>query len=86
MIDNSVINHQAITNAELARLMKSKNISFGGNIKLKIYGTLHCKSGKRMKRENRVFFSTEKEAKNSGYRPCGHCMKCNYLKWKNATI
>ena len=57
------------------------SIQFGGNKNLKIYGTLNCPSGKRMKRENRVFFQTEKDAQNEGYRPCGHCMKDKYQEW-----
>ncbi|MCG8327386.1 MAG: hypothetical protein MI974_06860 [Chitinophagales bacterium] len=36
-----------------------------------------------MKKENRVFFTDEKEAIKSGYRPCGHCMRTAYLNWKN---
>ena len=83
---NSIIKHVEITNIELIRLIRSKKIRFGGNIKLKIYGTLHCKSGKRMKRENRVFFSSEKEAENNGYRLCGHCNKKDYKLWKNGFI
>jgi methylphosphotriester-DNA--protein-cysteine methyltransferase len=35
-----------------------------------------------MKRENRVFFSSEKTAIANGYRPCGHCMRAAYKKWK----
>ena len=58
-------------------------ITLGGNKQLKIYGTLRCKSGKRMKMENRVFFVSEKEAVTQGYRPCGHCLKSKYKKWKN---
>lgn len=54
---------------------------FGGNIKLKIYGTLNCKSGRRMNLENRVFFESENEAVKNGYRPCGHCMKEAYTEW-----
>lgn len=50
-------------------------INFAGNAKLKIYGTLHCKSGKRMKKEHRVFFKDEAEAINVGFRPCGNCMR-----------
>ena len=46
-----------------------------GNSHLKIYGTLHCKSGRRLKNENRVFFYSEDEAIDKGYRPCGHCMR-----------
>ncbi|HZJ36916.1 MAG TPA: Ada metal-binding domain-containing protein [Gillisia sp.] len=58
-----------------------KAILFGGNKKLKIYGTLNCKSGKRQTKENRVFFSTEKEALESNFRPCGNCMNEAYKKW-----
>jgi methylphosphotriester-DNA--protein-cysteine methyltransferase len=39
-----------------------------------------------MKKENRVFFSTEKEALENKYRPCGHCMKASYKKWKNESV
>lgn len=57
-------------------------IQLGGNANLKIYGTLSCKSGKRMKVKNRVFFKNEKEAIAEGYRPCGHCMRAKYKIWK----
>ncbi|HEY1202931.1 MAG TPA: Ada metal-binding domain-containing protein [Niastella sp.] len=56
----------------------------GGYSHGKIYGTLSCASGKRMKAENRVFFQNEAEAIAAGYRPCGHCMRKKYLEWKNA--
>jgi len=45
---------------------------------------LHCKAGKRMKRENRVFFGSEKEAILAGFRPCGQCMREKYRIWKKA--
>ena len=67
----------------VARLIKSGEITFAGNKQLKIYGTLHCSSGKRMKTANRVFFKNEDEAVAAGYRPCGHCMRQKYLKWRN---
>jgi len=35
-----------------------------------------------MKKENRIFFKSEKEAIDKGYRPCGHCMSNDYQKWK----
>lgn len=57
-------------------------LNFGGNRKLKIYGTLSCVSGKSMKKENRAFFETEEVALAQGYRPCGHCLKEKYKKWK----
>jgi len=39
-----------------------------------------------MKRENRVFFISKKEATDNGYRPCGHCMKDIYQKWKDGPV
>ena len=63
------------------RKIRQKEICFGGNEKLKIYGTLECKFGKRMKQKNRIFFVSENEALKNGFRPCGHCMKLEYKKW-----
>ena len=76
-----MIQHIDITDSDLRSKIKLKEICFGGNRNLKIYGTLQCKSGKRLKRKNRVFFSSENEAINKGFRPCGHCMKTKYKKW-----
>ena len=81
-----MIKHTEISDRELKNKIKNREVRFGGNATLKIYGTLSCKSGKRMKKENRVFFSSENEAIESAYRPCGHCMKEQYSKWKNGTI
>jgi len=67
---------------QLKLLIDQGEVSFGGNAKLKIYGRLNCLSGERMKVENRVFFKSEKEAAELGYRPCGHCMRDAYLRWK----
>ncbi len=39
----------------------------------KIFGRLDCKSGMRMKKENRVFFHNLEDAVNKGYRPCKKC-------------
>jgi methylphosphotriester-DNA--protein-cysteine methyltransferase len=77
-----VIKHSDINDAALREKIRKGRIRFGGNEKLKIYGSLSCRSGKRMKKENRVFFATEKEAIKKGYRPCGHCMKNKYQEWK----
>jgi len=67
---------------QLKLLITNQQISMAGNLKLKIYGSLICSSGKRMKTENRVFFASENEAIRHGYRPCGHCMRDAYKKWK----
>jgi methylphosphotriester-DNA--protein-cysteine methyltransferase len=70
-----MIRHLDIASPELHRLLKSGALTFAGNRTLKIYGLLTCGSGKRMKKENRVFFANEHEAKRAGYRPCGNCMR-----------
>jgi methylphosphotriester-DNA--protein-cysteine methyltransferase len=35
-----------------------------------------------MKRSNRVFFKSSAEAMDNGYRPCGHCMRQQYVEVK----
>lgn len=67
-------------------LIRQKKILLSGNSKLRIFGTLSCRSGKRMKRENRVFFASEEEALANGYRPCAHCMRAAYQNWKNGSV
>lgn len=79
-----MINHNDISSRMLFAKTENKQITFAGNNKLKIYGTLNCTSGKRMKKENRVFFFSEEEAKTSGYRPCGNCLKRKYNDWKRS--
>jgi methylphosphotriester-DNA--protein-cysteine methyltransferase len=66
----------------LKLLIDADKVTYAGNRKLKIYGTFSCSSGKRMKPDNRVFFTDEPEAASCGYRPCGHCMRKAYQKWK----
>lgn len=67
---------------KLVALLREGKITLGGNKRLRIYGTLKCQSGKRMKPINRVFFISEAEAIQEGFRPCGHCMKAKHLQWK----
>lgn len=78
--------HTQIDRADLIAQIRCKEITLGGNRKLKIYGTLHCRSGKRMKKENRVFFRDAREAAQLVYRPCGHCMRSAYQNWKNGSV
>lgn len=66
---------------KLYQLITNSDIKFSGNKKLKIYGRLNCRSGMRMKIGNRVFFRSAEEAERAGFRPCGHCMKKEYLSW-----
>jgi methylphosphotriester-DNA--protein-cysteine methyltransferase len=74
--------HSNLQKPQLKSLIRNGEVRLAGNTQLKIYGTLSCKSGKRMKKENRVFFSSEAEAMSYGYRPCGHCLKTEYQTWK----
>jgi len=81
-----MIRHIEIINAELRKKIRDGTVCFGGNARLKIYGKLNCTSGKRMKKGNRVFFQTQKEAVLQGFRPCGHCLKADYEKWKDGSV
>ena len=77
-----MILHQNINEKYLRQKIRIGGIRLAGNLNLKIYGLLNCRSGKRMKRENRVFFANEQEAIANGFRPCGHCMTHRYREWK----
>lgn len=55
-----MIRHKRIDDSEVLKVIKSALIRYGGKRKQKIYGTLTCKSGKRMKRKTVYFFKTEK--------------------------
>lgn len=76
--------HAALSNAALFRLIHTRKIQLGGNKPGKIFGLLSCKSGKRMKRSNRVFFQNAAVAIKAGYRPCAHCMPHEYQLWKKS--
>lgn len=78
-----MIKHQDLKAEEIRRMIKDQSITLAGNVRQKIYGRLDCTSGKRMKKQNRVFFTTEMEAILSGFRPCGHCTPNRYRKWKD---
>ena len=77
-----MLHHADLDDSVVRRMIRSREILFAGNQKLKLFGTLHCASGRRMTRANRVFFSTVEAAKAEGYRPCGHCMKSDYAEWR----
>ncbi len=81
-----MIQHTNINDIEVRKRIRQNEICFGGNKKLKIYGKLNCGAGKRIQKENRVFFGSDTEAIEQGFRPCGHCMRNNYKKWKNGPV
>ncbi|MBI4141711.1 metal-binding protein [Candidatus Woesearchaeota archaeon] len=59
---------------------------YAGHRPRKIFGCLDCKSGLRMKKENRVFFHSLEDAVREGYRPCKHCLpidETDFAKIKN---
>lgn len=66
----------------LAELRRDGLIALGGNQTLTIYGTLTCRSGRRLRIENRVFFRDVADAESHGYRPCGHCLRADYRRWR----
>jgi len=77
--------HSATSSQTFKSLVRNGSIVLAGNRPLKIFGSLHCATGRRMKVRNRVFFASEEEALRLGYRPCGHCMRAAYAQWKQQT-
>jgi methylphosphotriester-DNA--protein-cysteine methyltransferase len=80
-----MLRHPDLSQQQIIQLIRSGEVSLAGNSSLKVYGKLNCGSGKRRKKENRVFFKNETEALDSGFRPCGHCMRDRYAIWKRST-
>ena len=81
-----MILHSEISDVDLRIKLKNRTILFGGNINAKIYGTISCAQGKRLKKDDRVFFRSKKEAQKENYRPCGNCLRNEYRKWKDELI
>lgn len=52
---------------------KGKYAGYNGKNYDKVFGRLDCKSGMRMKKENRVFFHRWEDAIAAGFRPCRNC-------------
>ncbi|MBG9377121.1 metal-binding protein [Panacibacter sp. DH6] len=77
-----MLHHTGISPLQLRSLIKNRDIACAGNKQLYIYGKLSCRSGKKMNKENRVFFKSAEEALQNGYRPCAHCMRKEYKEWK----
>ncbi|AWH83683.1 metal-binding protein [Flavobacterium album] len=77
-----MLQHLHVTDIALRAMIRKKQITFAGNSKAGIYGKLNCRSGKKLLRKNRVFFTDEAEALYHNYRPCGHCMKQEYSIFK----
>ena len=80
-----MIQHKNLTDFQMLQLIGQNRNLIAGNGLLKIYGRLNCASGKRMTKENRIFFKDTTEAKANGFRPCGHCMREQYKEWKRVS-
>ena len=79
-----MLRHTDITDSQVISKIRTGEIRYGGNSRLKIFGRLNCRSGKRMKKANRVFFHSYSEAIQECFRPCGHCMYKEYREWLKA--
>lgn len=62
--------------------------TLGGNRRLRIFGRLDCPAARRALSNgyarNRVFFADGATARAADYRPCGLCMRKEYLAWGKA--
>jgi len=78
--------HAELNEKQVKQLIHKSIVTIAGNRNLKIFGKLNCRSGKRMKKINRIFFESVQEALRNNFRPCGHCMKPEYNLWKNESL
>ena len=78
-----MIRHDDIDDAALHRMIRDGRLAFAGNRRLRIFGRLDCRAGRRLARANRVFFASRSEAERRGYRPCARCLRAAYDVWKS---
>ena len=52
---------------------QDEHYKYVGNSDTKVFHTLDCGHGKKIKEENRVYFETRNEAIEKGYRACKVC-------------
>lgn len=78
-----------LLNAEGKIFLSETPGTLGGNSKAKIYGRLDCTAALSAIQKfpgsyekQRVFFADEKTALAAGYRPCGRCMRKEYLEYQ----
>lgn len=76
-------NHAELTDDQVRAMLKCGDIKFAGHKGYKVWGLLTCATGKKMKRENRVFFTSQEAAEKNGYRPCGSCQRAAFNRWKS---
>jgi len=80
-----LIEHDQIDDRALRSLIRQRVIILAGHRKNRIFGRLDCRQGKGMLRSNRVFFANAAQAKERGFRPCGRCLRAEFMSWRAQT-
>lgn len=81
-----MIYHLQMSDSELRNKIRRGVICFAGHQKFKTYGTLRCKSGKRMLQNNRVFLTSIERAVDHVFRPRGPRLPLACKKWKHGLV
>lgn len=55
------------------QIAPANEYKYVGNIKSKKYHKLNCRSAKKLKSKNRIYFKDKAEAEKQGYTPCKVC-------------
>lgn len=72
--NNAVINKPSTEiSSKPSTRVSAGNTAIKGNVNSKIYHFTHCSGYKTMSNKNAVYFATENDAKNAGYRPANNC-------------
>ena len=82
-----ILHTSKMSKREVVMLRRKGMITLGGHRSNKIYGTLDCPGARRWIAKGyyvkqRVFFKSEEEALQEGYRPCANCLPEKYQTWK----
>jgi hypothetical protein len=91
MLANANIKSYRLLSPDGSTYESSTPGNLGGYAPLRIYGRLDCWSANKHLRkggyaQHRVFFADEEAAIAGGFRPCGHCLRDRYKRWKQGGI
>jgi hypothetical protein len=82
-----MLDHTHLSDEELDALIALGAITHGGHRRHGIYGRVGCRAERRYTaRVNRVYFGSELEAVEAGFRPCSVCLKARYRRWRSEQL
>lgn len=72
-IENTILDNSTALSGAVSEALMSLGGEYVGSIKGSKYHAPWCSGAKRIKEENKIWFSSKKEAETAGYTPAANC-------------